>query len=253
MTDQLNLLLGDRHAWAWVNDSSTPKWALTIGHVRRPTRRWRMLRNLVRAYDEMLAGKGRNVSSVALAGEDSAIAEERLSMPVQVMSRTSAERMLEAHDGDTDKVHTPFLSRHEVSWGRDPHGDSDQHVFVDASFFPDGPGGMPVSSYSIHSKDGLVTYDLSTALTSVEAEISALQHALIVANKRAERTKKAQYVFSDCTAALTKVILRKDAEGLDLLGEHVFVQWTPGHYKAAPGMVLVDQSARARVRELAAD
>lgn len=119
MTDQLNLLLGDRHAWAWVNDSSTPKWALTIGYVRRPTRRWRMLRNFVRAYDEMLAGKGRNVSSVALAGEDSAIAEERLSMPVQVMSRTSAERMLEAHDGDTDKVHTPFLSRHEVSWGRD--------------------------------------------------------------------------------------------------------------------------------------
>lgn len=253
MKHRVNVLLEERHAWAWVDDSLIPKWHITIGHINRTARRWRMVNDLIRAYVEMLSGQGRSVSSVLLAGGDAHVAVERLSYSVEVTSVRMLEEALTEHTGDTNKVHTPFLARREVAWDQDPHTECEDHVFVDASFFPDGPGGVPVSCYSILTMDGLVTHDLSSALTSVEAEVLALQHALFVAHNRAQRTGRAHYVFSDCTAAIIKVILRKEVRGLDLLGEHVYVQWSPGHYKAAPGMVLVDQSARARVRELAAD
>lgn len=249
----LNLLINDRHAWAWQDDVDSPMWSLNIAYVRRQKRRWRMIRNLVYAYDQMIAGhhEGEQIEHVNISAEDARFFD--LDYTHTVVDEKTMAHARDAFTGHLYRIHTPFLSCPEVNWSANPSEDAPNHIYVDASFFPDGLDGVPVAAYALREDQQVETYSLSTAMTSVEAEMQALQHAIMRAHHSAAKTGQRYIVFSDCSAALAKIVLRKEMKASHLLGETVFVQWTPGHHRAVPGIIEVDRAARTRVRAEAAD
>lgn len=247
----LYLYLTERHGWIWQTETSAPMWSFNLGYVGRQRRRWRMARNVIRAYSEMLAGThNASVHEVVFGGPD-----PEADITEYPVTRVSASQLHEQKALSTHhvvKIHTPFVSRGEVDWAANPNELVDNHVFVDASHYPDGPQGTPVAAYAIHAEGTTKTYELKTAMSSVDAELQGLQHAIMHAYHLATESGESVTVFSDCTAALTKVILRQECDSANLLGERVFVQWSPGHHHAVKGMVAVDHAARDLVRELAA-
>lgn len=250
MTGHVNLLLEERHAHIWTDDDNIIMWSLTIGYVRRVKRRWRMIANLLTAYKDVLAGHyDTSVSQAVIAGEDAHLYHS--DEDYKIISEDEMRAAKVNFRGQVRKVHTPFLARPEVVWAEDPSADDPRHIFVDASFFLDGPKGLPVSSYAIRVDGEVEVFTLNTALSSVDAEMQALQHAIVIAYQKSQNDSQRYTVFSDCSVALTKIVLRHESDVLQFLGESVFVQWTSGHFQAVPGMVDVDMAARERVRELA--
>src|SRR5690625_4640132 len=112
----LNLLLTDRHAWVWQDDVDVPMWSLNIAYVRRQKRRWRMIRNLVHAYDQMIAGhhECERIEHVNNHADDACFFH--LNYPHSVDDEQTMVQSRDAFTGHLYRIHTPYLSCPEVNW-----------------------------------------------------------------------------------------------------------------------------------------